>query len=93
MAAYIRIAGAFASMVIVAACAATDQNTKPTAAESAAVVQNPICPTQTGTRIPVKDTACSGFGSTYSGADIGRTGAMTVGDALRLLDPIVTIHN
>ncbi len=87
------LAGVCASMVILAACAATDQNVKPTTAETAAVAQNPICPTQTGTRIPVKGDVCSGFGSSYSSADIGSTGATTVGGALRLLDPIVTVHN
>ncbi|MGC1388710.1 MAG: hypothetical protein WA807_11925 [Steroidobacteraceae bacterium] len=93
MATYARLAGVCASVVILAACAATDQNVKPQAAETAALAQTSICPTQTGTRIPVKGNVCSGFGSSYSGADIGSTGAMTVGGALHLLDPIVTVQN
>jgi hypothetical protein len=93
MTTYLRISGAFASILILTACAFPAQVVKPTAGAFGADAQNRACPTQTGTRIPVKGTNCSGFGSTYSSADINRTGATTVGEALRLMDPIVTVHN
>ena len=37
------------------------------------------------------DAARAGLGHTYSRADIDHTGATTVGEALRLLDPTITV--
>ena len=45
----------------------------------------------TGTRIPSSEP-CSSFGRTYSDTDIQNTGSTTAGDALRLLDPSITVR-
>jgi hypothetical protein len=59
-----------------------------------AVAQNKAagCVGSTATRLPVQSGECAGFGSVYTKDDIDRTGAMFVGDALRLLDPTVTVR-
>ncbi len=44
----------------------------------------------TGTRIPSSEP-CASPGRAYSDTDIQTTGATTVGDALRLLDPSITV--
>lgn len=36
--------------------------------------------------------ACTGFGRSYSRQDIERTGAITTGDALALLDPSISVR-
>jgi hypothetical protein len=46
---------------------------------------------QSGSLIQQTRAACAGPGHTYSRADIDRTGATTVGEALRLLDPTITV--
>jgi uncharacterized lipoprotein len=46
----------------------------------------------TATRLPPKPTDCTAFGSTYTKQDLDRTGQPYVGDALRMLDPSVTVH-
>jgi hypothetical protein len=50
------------------------------------------CVTDTGTRIPVNEHECAGFGRTYSGEEIQRTGAADTAEALQLLDPMLTIR-
>lgn len=49
------------------------------------------CVTSTGSRIPTNLGACSARGRSFSADDIQMTGATTVAQALRLLDPSVTI--
>jgi len=44
----------------------------------------------TGSRIPSSEP-CAAFGHAYSDKDIQTTGATTAGDALRLLDPTITV--
>jgi hypothetical protein len=81
MATYALTASTIASALALAACAATTAN-----------VQNPACLTQTGGRIAVTGTHCSAYGRSYTSDDISRTGATTAGEALRLLDPAITVH-
>jgi len=50
------------------------------------------CLTSTGSRIPANLGACSVSGRTFSAKDIQMTGATTVAEALRVLDPSVTIR-
>jgi hypothetical protein len=50
----------------------------------------PGCVASTGTRLPVSDK-CAGPGRTYTQEDIDRTGATTAGEALRNLNPALTI--
>lgn len=91
MTTHLRIASAVATVLVVAACASTTPNVKPTA--SAAVANNPACLTQTGSRITGDSSNCMAFGRSYSRSDIDTTGRMDVGDALQVLDPSVTVHH
>jgi len=50
------------------------------------------CPTSTGSRLS-SPGHCTGFGRSYSQADIQSTGKTTVGDALGQLDPDITVHH
>jgi hypothetical protein len=50
------------------------------------------CLHDTGSRLKLRPDDCSGIGRSYSKENIDRTGALTAGGALRLLDPSVTIH-
>ncbi len=52
----------------------------------------PGCVANTATRLPVKEDDCSGFGHSYTQGELQRTGAATTGEALRLLDPALTIR-
>ena len=50
------------------------------------------CIRNTATRIPLKEHECATTpGRIYSKDDIDRSGATTAGDALRLLDPAITV--
>jgi hypothetical protein len=70
-----------------AACAST-----PRAPAKATAKAIPLgCVGGTGTRLPAKDNQCTGFGSVYTQDDLNRTGATTPGEALRLLDPAITV--
>lgn len=89
MAAYMRIAGLIIAGVSLCGCAATGANPKPT---SAAVVKDPTCLTDTGSRISPAPGQCRGVGRSYSNQDIERTGSTSAGDALGLLDSSITIH-
>jgi hypothetical protein len=90
---YIRVSSTVAGILILAACAARTADIKPRAETSASVAPNPACLTQTGSRIAGNDAHCSAIGRSYSNEDIDRTGATTAGEALRLLDPALTVHH
>ena len=79
-------AGALIS-VLLASCASTPQATPPTAAAKS---PPPGCVSDTATRLPVPAGECAGFGSTYTKADLDRTGQVNAQDALRMLDPSVS---
>ena len=51
-----------------------------------------LCAPQSGSRLPASDRKCPDFGHSWTSQDIQRTGATTVGEALRLLDPTLTVH-
>jgi hypothetical protein len=87
-----RVAIAIATALLLAACAATTSNVKPSTI-SAAGAQNPACLSQTGSRIPGDRGDCLAFGRSYSSDDIDTTGKVNVGDALRVLDPSITVHH
>ena len=89
---YLRAGCAIASVLILTACAATNPDARPSAGASAAVTQNRDCVSQTASRIPPKNPDCSAVGRSYSSDDIDRTGAVTAGEALQLLDPSITVH-
>jgi hypothetical protein len=88
---YLRNAGAVAAPLILAACTTTSANIHPNAASSA-VDQNAACLTQTGSRLDGGGKHCSAFGRSYSSTDVDRTGATMADEALRLLDPSITVH-
>jgi hypothetical protein len=88
----LRTASAIAAVLVLTACAANTTGVKPNPAATAALVQNPACPPQSSSRIAASPANCAGFDHSYSSDDITRTGATTTGDALRLLDPAITVH-
>jgi len=92
MTSYLRVTSAIVPVFILAACAATTADVKPKAAAPGAVAQNPACLSQTGSRIAGNDANCRAIGRSYSSDDINRTGSTTAGEALRLLDPSITVH-
>jgi hypothetical protein len=63
---------------------------KPAVADSA---QRPPagCVADTTSRLPVSPKDCPGFGRTWTDQDVKSTGATDAGQALRQLDPNVTI--
>jgi hypothetical protein len=89
---YLRAASAIATFLVLAACMATTAGVKPNAAVPGPVADNPACLNHTASRIPDSAGGCSAFGRSYSNEDIQRTGSVTADEALRLLDPTVTVH-
>ena len=95
MSTYVRVAGAWGAVLVLAACAQTSSGVKPQAS-AAAAAQDPSCLTDTGSRI-APGTApgtskCRGYGRSYSSTDIDQTGQTTAAGALGQLDPAITIH-
>ena len=91
MTTYLRAASAISSILVLSACAVNTAGVKPKVGASA-LAQNPVCLTQTGSRITGNNANCSVFGRSYSSDDISRTGSTTADEALRLLDPSITVH-
>ena len=89
---YLRVTSAIATLLILTACAAPTANVKPKAGASGAVAQTPACLNETGSRIAGNNANCAAFGRSYSREDIDRTGATTADEALRLMDPSITVH-
>lgn len=89
MTTYLRAASVIPSILILSACAVNTAGVNP---KASALAKNPACLTRTGSRIGGNDANCSAFGRSYSSDDIHRTGATTVDEALRLMDPSITIH-
>ncbi|HUE47794.1 MAG TPA: hypothetical protein VMO54_01190 [Steroidobacteraceae bacterium] len=73
-----------------AACTTPSATREPP--KSAALAPTPGCVADTATRIAVKEADCAGFGRTYTQQDIQRTGQSDTAQALRLLDPSLTVH-
>jgi hypothetical protein len=90
MVAYVRITGLIAAGLILAGCAARASQVRPSAERSAAVDDDRTC--LSATRIRATGAKCSSYGRSYSNEDIMRTGAVTLGDALPLLDPSIAVH-
>jgi hypothetical protein len=88
---YMRIAVVIVAGVSLLGCATTAESAKSKPAVSAAVVKDPTCLTETGSRI-TGTSKCRGFGRSYSNQDIDRTGQNSAADALALLDPSITVH-
>jgi hypothetical protein len=83
---------AFAAVCWLAGCASTGG--APARNDAAPLAATPAgCVSQTGSRIAQAATACTGPGRSYSQADIANTGQSTAAEALRLLDPTITVHH
>jgi len=81
---------------LMAACAALALSacaTTQTHPAASAQKPPPGCVSGTATLLPVGAGECAGVGSTYTKEDMDRTGQTTVQDALRVLDPTVTVHH
>jgi hypothetical protein len=52
----------------------------------------PGCVNKTATRIPTSPQDCAGFGNSYPADALKSTGQPQAADALRMLDPTVTVH-
>jgi hypothetical protein len=91
MGANVRVIGAIIAGMTLAGCAATAKDMRSKAERSAAGAINPAC-LVTGSRVPVHGTNCSAIGRSYTSDDIARTGTTSVGDALRLMDPSIIVH-
>jgi hypothetical protein len=78
-----------------AACAgarSTPASTSPTVFRSTMYSEPlPGCVAQTASRIPMKSGTCAGPGSEWSQLQMKNTGHVDMGDALRSLDPSITI--
>ena len=86
-----RMAGlsSIAATLALGACASTSGNTP---AQPVAAAPAPGCVSDTGSRISAPGD-CAGFGRSYSQEDMKRTGTTTVGGALPLLDPAITVSH
>ena len=71
----------------VAGCASTPETKAPATAAAKAPAG---CVPETASRIPAKDSTCAGFGHTWTGEDIQRTGQIDTAQALRMLDPSIS---
>ena len=94
----LEVAGMFNRVLIgvcftlcVAGCASSPS--APSAAKAAADAGSPPvgCVPVTATRIPLSPHECGAFGRAWKQEDIKTTGATDAGQALRLLDPSVTV--
>lgn len=92
MAIHTRVVAAVAAGLLFASSAAISDDATPQHEKHSAATDNPSCLTHTGSRIGGKGK-CRGTGRSYTGEDLKRTGATTVGDALPLLDPSITVHH
>jgi hypothetical protein len=71
--------------------------TSPSPKPATATAKNAVradCIRDTGSRLPAKAPGCQNVpGRSYSQDDIDRTGQTDAANALRMLDPAVTVHH
>jgi hypothetical protein len=79
-------------VVPLAACTTPSATREPPKSAALAPAPTPGCVADTATRLPVKEGDCAGFGRTYTQQDIQRTGQPDTAQALRLLNPSLTVH-
>ena len=82
-----------ASLIVLAACASNPpQAPRNATARAASSSGSPAgCVNKTATRLPTTPTDCAGFGNSHSDEAIKSTGQVQAQDALRMLDPTVTV--
>jgi hypothetical protein len=88
----LHIFSAVASLAVLAACAGSGVGPKPDAKTTLVSEKNAMCLKDTGSRISGVVAGCSAFGRSYSSQEIRSTGSTTASEALRLLDPSITVH-
>jgi hypothetical protein len=80
-------------VIVLAACAsnppAAPRNATARAASSSG--SPPGCVNKTATRLPTTPADCAGFGNSHSDEAIKSTGQVQAEEALRMLDPSVTV--
>ena len=77
----------------VVACASNPSTPAPATPKVAAAPGQPAAGcVDTGSRIPVSPGECSTFGHAWTQSDVKSSGATDAGQALRLLDPTMTIR-
>jgi hypothetical protein len=74
-----------------AATRAEAQRTANAATQDA--VRRSSCLTETGPRLPLSPGQCASYGNSYSGQELQQTGRADVAQALRTLDPSITIQH
>ena len=92
MAIHTRVVATVAAGLIFANSAAISDDATPHHEKHPAAAKNPSCLTQTGSRIDAQGK-CRGTGRSFTADDLERTGSTTVGGALSLLDPSITVHH
>jgi hypothetical protein len=80
-------------IALAAACASNPPAAPRTAtAKTEASSGSPLgCVNKTATRLPTSPSECAGFGNSHSQDAIKSTGQVQAQDALRMLDPSVTV--
>lgn len=80
-------------VIALAACASNPPAAPRTARANAATSSgSPIgCVNKTATRLPTTPADCAGFGNSHSNDALRSTGQVEAQDALRMLDPAVTV--
>jgi hypothetical protein len=80
-------------VIVLAACASNPPVAPRNATARAATSSGspPGCVNKTATRLPTTPTDCAGFGRSHSDDALRSTGQVQAQDALRMLDPSVTV--
>ena len=81
-------------IVLASACASNPTAaTRHATANAASSSGSPAgCVNKTATRLPTSPDECAGFGNSHSSDALKSTGQPQAGEALRLLDPSITVH-
>lgn len=87
-----RLLGCACLGLTLAACATTPPAPAKSTTTLAETQQRTACVGTTATRLRVSPGECAGFGSTYTKQDLERTGQVSAPDALRELDPALTVR-
>jgi uncharacterized lipoprotein len=84
-----------ACLIATLAACVTDngQSRKRSSATAADTSVTGACLTDSGPRPPLSQAQCPAHGRSYSGKELQQTGEVNVGEALRMLDPSVSIQH
>jgi hypothetical protein len=80
-------------IALAGACASNPPAERRATANAASHSGSPVgCVNKTATRLPTTPEDCAGFGNSHPADAIKSTGQPQAGEALRMLDPTVTVH-